>query len=83
MSDPTYKFLTWTRILIYSTAFIAIVASTYCSCGKLRAAEPQDKDVLIPSIGGLWPGDLIPHPHIPNPQPDPNQICDDNGLPLS
>lgn len=78
MSDSNYKFISWVRIVLYSIAFVAIVMASYCSCGKLRAVE--DKGVFVP--GGLWPGDWIPHPHIPDGQEDYTP-CDEEGNPLA
>lgn len=56
------RILVW-GFLISQLLFLGIQA--------IRAYEPNTvQESYVP--GGLWPGDWVPHPNLPEPQPEDN-----------
>lgn len=62
------KFISNFRIWIYFTAVAALSISALMAKEKYSYKDDRSKrtEITVPS---LWPPDLIPHPHIPQPKP--------------
>jgi len=66
MIQQIFRMVDRVRIGIYvAILVIGLVIGTKC---LLHANEPDEIKAWLP--GGLWPPDIIPHPHVPDPSPE-------------
>jgi hypothetical protein len=63
MQQELSKIASGIRILIWGAL---LLQALWIGISALRADEPANETGWVP--GGLWPGDWVPHPNLPEPQ---------------
>lgn len=70
MQQKLSRVATAIRVLIWGTLIIQLVYITMSAVCANDDEPAITQDCWVP--GGLWPGDWVPHPNLPEPKPESN-----------